>query len=139
MTDSQKSSRESISLEDFSHVNPVPVASRIGQLVMSGALTGRDPNTSEMPLGIDVQCRNVFARIRELALACGGSTDDILKVTCWVERYRDRDALNREWLAMFPNPASRPARQVHAAQLDGGALIHADVVIVLPEGPRASQ
>jgi hypothetical protein len=33
---------------------------------------------------------------------------------------------------MFPEPANRPARQVMAASLDGGALVHAELVAILP-------
>ncbi|GGD70724.1 RidA family protein [Microbacterium murale] len=123
--------RVSIELPGFGHANPIPAASRIGPFLASGALTGRDPQTREMPEGLDEQCANVFQHIRALMDAAGGSTDDILKLTIHLTTYRDRDALNREWSAMFPDPASRPARQVLAAELDGGALVHADVLAVL--------
>jgi len=123
--------RTSIELPGFGHANPIPAASRIGPLLVSGALTGRDRVTGEMPAGVDEQCINVFGHIRALMDAAGGSTDDILKVTIHLSSYRDRAALNREWLEMFPDTASRPTRQVLAAQLDGGALIHADLLAVL--------
>lgn len=42
--------------------------------------------------------------------------------------HRDRAALNRAWTAMFPDPATMPARQVIAASLDGGALMHTDLI-----------
>ena len=34
---------------------------------------------------------------------------------------------------MFPDPANRPARQVMAAQLDGGAVVHCDLFAVLSD------
>ncbi|TRW47003.1 RidA family protein [Georgenia yuyongxinii] len=123
--------RTSIYLPGFGHENPIPVASRIGPFLCSGVLTGRDPATSEMPDGLDEQCANVFTHVRALMTAAGASTDDIVKMTFHLASYRDRAALNREWLAMFPDPASRPARQAMAATLDGGALIHCDLVAVL--------
>ncbi|MHA3723917.1 RidA family protein [Leucobacter sp. HY1910] len=123
--------RESIYLTGFAHANPVPVASKIGPLVHSGVLTGRDPASNEMPETLEAQCQNVFAHVRELMRAVGGTTDDIAKLTFYVARYRDRDAINRAWEAMFPDPAQRPARQVMHATLDGGALIHCDLVAVL--------
>jgi len=123
--------RSSIEIPGFAHANPVPVASRIGRMLASGVLTGRDPETRAMPNGLDEQCANVFHHIRALMDAAGGSTDDILKLTFWVTAYRDRGALNREWEACFPDPASRPARQVMQAHLDQGALIHCDVLAVL--------
>jgi len=128
--------RESIYLDGFAHRNPVPVASRIGPFVHSGVLTGRDPETLEMPDSLDEQMANVFARIRELMDAVGGTSDDIAKLTFWLADYRDREALNREWEAMFPDPANRPARQAMAATLDGGSRVHCDVVAILDGGRR---
>ena len=139
------SARESVNTAGFAHVNPVPVASRIGRFLQSGVLTGRDLATRRFPESLDEQARIVFERITELVAAAGGSPADILKVTLWVERYRDRDAINREWQAMFPDPASRPARQIIKAALDEGALLQADIVAVLPEnagsaaGPAAQR
>jgi len=123
--------RTSVDIASFVHANPVPTASRIGPFLFSGVLTGRDPDTGQTPASLDEQCSNVFARVRELMAAVGGSTDDIAKMTFWLSNYRDRDALNREWVTMFPDASSRPARQAMAAQLDGGSLIHCDLVAVL--------
>ena len=123
--------RRSIDVPGFVHGNPIPVASSLGSFLVSGVLTGRDPETLEMPVGLEKQCANVFTYVRTLMDAAGGSTDDILKMTFWLADYRDRDALNQEWLAMFPDPTSRPARQAVAAQLDGGALVHCDLMAVL--------
>ncbi|MDN4482979.1 RidA family protein [Demequina lignilytica] len=129
--------RESIDLDGFAHANPIPAASRIGPLLFSGVLTGRDAATGTMPATLDEQCVAVFARVRELMHAAGGSTDHIAKMTFWLADYRDRAALNREWLAMFPDPASRPARQAMAASLDGGCLIQCDLVAVMDDAGGA--
>lgn len=123
--------RVSIDLPGFGHANPIPAASRIGPFLYSGVLTGRDPYTHRMPASLDEQCANVFGHVRALMAAAGGTIDDIIKMTFWLTEYRDRDALNREWVALFPDSASRPARQAMAAQLDGGALIQCDIVAVL--------
>ncbi|MQY22578.1 RidA family protein [Nocardia macrotermitis] len=127
------SRRVSVNPPGFAHTNPIPVGSRIGPFLASGVLTGRDPVTGELPDSLDRQCANVFEHVRALLGAAGGTTDDILKMTFRLVDYRDREALNREWLAMFPDPATRPARQAVAAQLDGGSLIHCDLLAVLDE------
>jgi 2-iminobutanoate/2-iminopropanoate deaminase len=124
--------RVSIEVEGFAHKNPIPAASRIGDLLVSGLLTGRDPGTRELPTGLDAQCANVFTHVRALMAAAGAGTDDIIKMTFWLADHRDRAALNREWLAMFPDPASRPSRQSMAAVLDGGVLVQCDLMAVLP-------
>lgn len=123
--------RTAIYLPGFGHENPIPVASMVGPFLVSGALTGRDPGSGQLPEGLDEQMANVFAHVRALMTAAGGTTDDLAKLTFHLARYRDREALNREWVAMFPDPATRPARQVLAATLDGGALVHCDLVAVL--------
>lgn len=125
--------RESIELPGFAHANPIPAASRKGPFVFSGAFTGRDA-AGALPPDLDGQVANVFAHIRELMAAVGGTTDDIMRLTVGLAAYRDRAALNREWLAMFPDPASRPARHVVKAEIDGGILIQADLIAILDEG-----
>lgn len=125
------SRRESIYLTGFAHKNPVPAACRIGGYLASGVLTGRDPESHEMPSGLDAQVANIFAHVRELMHAAGGSTDDIVKMTFYLTDYRNRDALNREWVAMFPDPASRPTRQVMRADFDGATEVQADLVAIL--------
>ena len=121
------SRRVSIYLPGFVHANPIPVASRIGSRLVSGVLTGIDPQTRQMPSTMDEQCANVFRLVREVMAAAGGTTDDIVKLTFWLAEYRDREALNREWTVMFPDADDRPARQVMAAHLDGGTLIQCDL------------
>ncbi len=133
MTSSSEPRRKSIQLPGFSHANPIPAASRIGPLLVSGVLTGRDLDTRDLPDDLDGQLANVFAHVRALLTATGGSTDDIIKLTFWLVDYRDREALNREWTQMFPDPDSRPARQVMAATLDGGCLVQCDLMAVLSE------
>lgn len=131
--DSSMADRISITIPGFAHANPVPVASRIGPYVYSGVLTGRDPETKVFPLDLDTQMANVFDRVRELMEAAGGTVDDIIKLTFWLADYRDREALNREWLALFPDPATRPARQAMAARLDEGSLLQCDLVAILDQ------
>ncbi|MFE6760821.1 RidA family protein [Streptomyces sp. NPDC057689] len=126
------STRTGIDLPGFSHVNPVPAASRIGPFVATGAITGRDPATGEMPSDAGLQFAHVFTHVRSLMAELGGTTDDILKMTFHLADPDDREALNREWLAMFPDPACRPARQAIAARLGGGAVVHCDLLAVLP-------
>ncbi|WP_306207111.1 RidA family protein [Actinoplanes sp. RD1] len=122
--------RRSIHVAGFEHANPIPAASRIGPFVFSGAITGRDPHTRELPAGLDAQCAHVFRHVRAIIEAAGGTVDDIAKLTFWLRDHHDRDALNREWLAMFPDPDSRPARHAVAATLAGGTLIQADFIAV---------
>lgn len=125
------SRRRSIHVGGFSHANPVPAAARIGPYVWSGAITGRDPETREMPADLDTQAVNLFRHVREIVEAAGGTTDDIIRMTVYLRDFRDRDAVNREWEAMFPDPDDRPARQALPAAFDGDMRVQCDFVAVL--------
>jgi 2-iminobutanoate/2-iminopropanoate deaminase len=92
------------------HQNPIPNACRIGPFVMSSVLIGADPETAALPSDLDGQCTNMFANIRQLAERAGGSSQDIIRLTVWLADLDDRNALNREWLKMYPDPDARPAR-----------------------------
>ena len=124
--------RVSIRIPGFRHKNPIPNAARIGNLVMSGIINGVDPETGEVAEGMEAQCRFLFAHVRSIVEAAGGTTDDILKITVWMRDRSRREALNREWLTMFPDEASRPARHSLQADLEGRLEIQCDFVAVLP-------
>lgn len=134
--DEKKPRRQSIYVGGFSHANPVPAAARIGSMIFSGAITGRDPETKVMPKDLDSQCANLFVHVHQIIDAAGATTDDIVKMTVWLSDFRDRDALNREWVAMFPDPQNRPARHAIAAQFDGDMLVQCDLIAVV-DAPAA--
>ena len=102
--------RRSISVPGASHQNPIPGASRKGPFVASGAISGMDPATGKVPEDLDAQCAQMFANVRRLIEAAGGSIDDIVKMTVWITDRSLREIMNRHWVAMFPDPHSRPAR-----------------------------
>lgn len=121
--------RKSIDIPGFRHVNPIPNACMIGSLLMSGAIIGVDEE-HKLPSGLQPQCRNMFGHVRAIVEAAGCTLDDIIKITVWLKDPADRVALNEEWLRLFPNPDSRPAR--HTLPHPGGidALILCDIVAV---------
>jgi len=125
------SRRRSIRIPGFKHVNPIPNAARVGNLMMSGVIVGVDPATHKMPSDLETQCSNMFAHVRSIVEAAGGTMDDIVKMTVWLKDVAQRDVLNRFWTAAFPDEASRPAR--HALPIVGGtpALIQCDVTAVI--------
>lgn len=124
--------RQSINGRNPRHENPIPNASRIGNLIMSSVIVGTNPGTRELPESFEAQVANVFAHIRHDVEAAGGSVDDIIKVTFWVrDPASQRAALNTEWVKLFPNSESRPARHTQALTPGGRSLVQADFVAVL--------
>ena len=122
--------RKSIEIEGFAHKNPIPAASRVGNMLMTGIITGTDPATGKLADTLEAQCANVFHHVRSIMVAAGGSTDDIIKMSVWMADRSKRDVLNAEWVKMFPDPHSRPARHTSQASLEGGQLIVCDITAV---------
>jgi 2-iminobutanoate/2-iminopropanoate deaminase len=124
--------RQSINGSKPRHENPIPNASRIGNLVMSSVISRTRPSGRELPASLEEQVVNVFIHIRHDVEAAGGTVDDIIKVTFWVrDPASQRAALNAEWMKMFPDPNSRPVRHTMALPSDCRSLVQADFVAVL--------
>jgi len=122
------SRRQTIHVEGFSHVNPIPAAARVGPLLMSGLINGTDPATGKPAATLEEQCRLMFVQVRRIVEAGGGSPGDIVRLMVWLKDRSQRQPLNDEWLAMFPAPDDRPARlTVQAAELSGGILVQCEV------------
>jgi 2-iminobutanoate/2-iminopropanoate deaminase len=65
--------------------------------------------------------------------AAGGSPADIIKMVVWAKDKSFKDAMNKEWLAMFPDSHSRPARHTMMySGFAGNTLIQCEIVAVLP-------
>ena len=124
--------RKSINGSRARHENPIPNASRVGNIVMSSVIGGTKPGTRELPASLEEQVANVFAYIRHDIEAAGGSVDDIIKITFWMQDpTTGRPAINDEWVKMFPDEASRPARHTQPSSGGGNALVTCDFVAVL--------
>jgi 2-iminobutanoate/2-iminopropanoate deaminase len=123
--------RASVYVEGFSHKNPIPAACRIGSLLFSGSIQGTDPETGRYGATLAEQCALMFAHVRRIVEAAGGGTGDIARMTVWMRDRSQREAVNGPWLAMFPDPGSRPARHTMTAPLDGEKLVECDFVAVI--------
>jgi len=103
--------RTSIDIEGFHHgPNPIPAASRIGGLIATGGIHGMDLTTGAIPAEPEQQVANAFANMQRILEAAGAGVEDVLKVTVFLKDPSLRDAINLAWVAMFPDPHSRPAR-----------------------------
>jgi 2-iminobutanoate/2-iminopropanoate deaminase len=124
--------RQSVNFPGFSHQNPIPNASRVGNIVMSSVIGGAI-GTRELPPTLEAQVANLFGYIRSAVEAAGGRTEHIVKINFFVkDPTSQRETLNAEWVKMFPDPNSRPARHTQALPANSRALVQADFVAVLP-------
>jgi enamine deaminase RidA (YjgF/YER057c/UK114 family) len=73
--------------------------------------------------------------VRLTAKAGGARVEDIVKVTFWMKRLQ-REPVNAEWIRMFPDPHSRPARQIMEVPMEEGVLVQCDFMAVVGQGDR---
>jgi 2-iminobutanoate/2-iminopropanoate deaminase len=125
--------RKSIYIEEFAHgAAPIPAACRIDNVLYTGAVSGYDMATRTHVEGLDAQASLTFLHLRRILAAGGATPDDVVRMTFYVKSPAAREAINGEWVKMFPEPASRPARHVINYETPGNSLLQCDAVAVLP-------
>jgi 2-iminobutanoate/2-iminopropanoate deaminase len=73
----------------------------------------------------------MFANVRKIVEAGGGSVEDILKMTIWVRDRAMRSVIDPQWIKTFPDPKSRPARHTIVYQLPDPMLVQCDFLAVV--------
>jgi len=106
---------------------------RVGNLVVSSGIAGKDPQTGQLPPDPGRQVELMFQHVRTLMAAAGGSPADIARMTVYVKDIAYREQLNREWLRMFPDEDDRPSRHTLQWDLRGGMLVQCEILAVLDQ------
>jgi enamine deaminase RidA (YjgF/YER057c/UK114 family) len=111
------------------HKNPIGHCTRIGNMLFSGAITGFGKDGA-LPEAADAQVANAFANMKTLVEGAGFSLGHVGKLTVFMKDTSNRDAVNREWLKLFPDEHDRPARHAVKAELDGKTVIQLEIIAV---------
>jgi 2-iminobutanoate/2-iminopropanoate deaminase len=105
--------RTSIEVPGFGHgPNPIPAASRVGNVIMTGGISGQDPATGKVPDDAVAQVALAFGNLEKILRAAGASFDDVVKLSVAVKSFDLRDEINVQWVKAFPDEHARPARHV---------------------------
>ena len=121
----------SINVPGASHKAPIPAAARVGNILCTSAVSGKDPSTGELPPDVAQQARNTFANLKAVLAAGGASMDDVVKFSVTIKDNAVRDAVNEQWNEAFPDPHDRPARHIVVADLQHGMLLQIEVIAVI--------
>jgi 2-iminobutanoate/2-iminopropanoate deaminase len=126
--------RQSITVEGFGHGNnPVPAASLLQGLLVSGAIFGMDPATMRVASGLERQCELMLQHAERILQAAGCDWGGVLKMNFFIAPEVPRERVNQHWLRLFPDAASRPARHVLVNdKLPPGTLIQCDLMALAP-------
>ncbi|MBK9116716.1 MAG: RidA family protein [Betaproteobacteria bacterium] len=118
-------------------IGPYSQAIRAGNTVYLSGQIGLDPATGQMVDGLEAQAHRVFANLRAVATAAGGSLDDFVKVSILMADLAGFAKVNEIMAGYFRQPY--PARATYqVAALPRGGLIEVEAVMVLSAAGSAS-
>jgi 2-iminobutanoate/2-iminopropanoate deaminase len=127
--------RTSIEVPGLHHGGaPIPQASLVGNLLVSSGINGMDPESGTVPAELADQVSLIFANMGRILRQAGGSPGDVAKCTFFVRDRSSRAVIDREWLTMFPDEASRPARHTLRYDLADPLLVQCELIAVIDRG-----
>lgn len=107
-------------------------AVRVDRTVYLSGQIGLDPISMQMVDGIEAQIHRVFQNLRAVAIAAGGSMDDVVKLNIFLTDLGHFAKVNEIMATYFHQPY--PARAaVGVASLPRGALVEADGAMYLQD------
>lgn len=122
----------SLEIPGVSHGNaPIPMGARVGNMIFSSGIMGKDPATNELPADVELQAKFAFENMLALLKAGGASLDNLARMTVFIKNETARPAVNAQWLKFFPDPHDRPARHTLVYDLPGGMLLQLEIVAVI--------
>ena len=111
-------------------IGPYSQAVKAGNQVFLSGQIGLDPATMELVDGVEAQARQVFANLKAVAEAAGGSLGHAVKLTIYLTDLSNFGVVNEVMKSCFVEPF--PARAtVGVRELPRGAMVEADLVLVL--------
>lgn len=123
--------RKSLHVCGIDHSAPIPMGARVGDMVFSSGIMGKNPETGTLPTDPESQARFAFQNMKTMMENAGGTTDDIGHVTVFMKDRSVREHVNKPWLEMFPDPEDRPARHAVVLDLPAGMLVQLEIIAVL--------
>lgn len=124
-------SSRSIDVPGASHNAPIPAGARVGNVLCSSAISGKDPATGLLPPDAATQAQLAFSNLKSLLQAGGATLSSVVKLTVYIKDNSVREAINAEWLACFADPHDRPARHTLVYDLQHGMLLQLEAMAVI--------
>lgn len=123
--------RQSVELPGVTHAAPIPMAARVGNMVFSSGIAGKDPASDSLPPEPERQAYFAFENMKRLLELSGSSLADVGHMTVFINDNVMRDHVNREWLRHFPDEHDRPARHtIVQPNLPSGMQVQLEIVAV---------
>lgn len=108
-------------------IGPYSQAIISGNLVYTSGQIPVNPETGDIPEGINAQAHQVFTNIKNLLAASGSNIENTIKTTVFIQNMEDFSAINEIYASYFAKPY--PARScVQVAKLPKGVLLEVEAI-----------
>ncbi len=122
--------QKSIEIPGLTHGVPIPNACRVGPILATSAIGGKDPATGQLSTDPDRQAFHCFENLKAVLTEGGMDLGDVVKITVYLADETYRAAIGKYWEACYPDPHHRPARHAVVSALRAGQLIQIDALAV---------
>ena len=111
-------------------IGPYSQAIISGNLVYTSGQIPVNPDTGDIPEGINAQAHQVFTNIKNLLADSGSNIENTIKTTVFIQNMEDFSAVNEIYASYFTKPY--PARScVQVAKLPKGVLLEVEAIAEL--------
>ena len=108
-------------------IGPYSQAIDTGSLVFCAGQIGREPQSGDLPDGIEAQTEQAMKNLAAVLDAAGLSWADVVKTTCFLAEIADFEAFNAVYKVFISDPA--PARSTFAVkELPRGARVEIEAI-----------
>lgn len=108
-------------------IGPYSQAIEVNNMVYTSGMIPVNPETGEIPAGVEAQAEQAFSNLSELLKAAGTSVDQVIKTTVFIKDMNDFAAINAIYAKYFSAPY--PSRScVEVARLPKDVLLEIEAV-----------
>lgn len=116
------------------HHDPIPMASRTGQLLQSSGISGIDPATGKVPGELSAQIDHGLVHVRNLMKEANGSLDDIVSITILLRELGQAGQIRDRLSELFPDPDAQPALKFVNYRMPGSSHVQFHVTALIGDG-----
>ncbi len=110
-------------------IGPYSQAIEVGEMIYTSGVIPVNPESGEIPQGVQEQARQVFKNMTALLNAAGSSMESVVKTTVFIKDMNDFGAINEIYAEYFPGIF--PARScVEVARLPKDVLLEVEAIAV---------
>lgn len=111
-------------------IGPYSQAITVGNMLFTSGQIPIDPATGNIPEGVEAQARQAMTNVKNLIADAGGSIENTVKTTVFIQNMSDFAKINEIYAEFFTEPY--PARScVEVAKLPKDVLLEVEAIVEL--------